>query len=96
MNVTCADCGDEFTEKEWVEHDNSEDCVKTSPVKRVLVWIMLWFAGVLMMGLILFVILGIAGELHWISEDMMLFNCRFMGNWTCGPDTPWHGFVNLF
>ena len=23
------------------------------------------------------------------------FNCHVNGNLVCGPDTPWHGFVNL-
>lgn len=65
-------------------------------LKSIGAYVTLWFAGVLMMGLVLFVVLGIAGAAELISEDMVLFNCRFMGNWTCGPDTPWHGFVNLF
>lgn len=65
-------------------------------LKSIGAYVGLWFAGALMMGLVLFVILGVLGSTGLISEDMMLFNCRFMGNWTCGPDAPWHGFVNLF
>jgi len=56
----------------------------------------LWFAGALMMVLLLFVMLGAMSELGWISEDMIYFNCYFMGNLVCGPEAPWHGFVNLF
>lgn len=30
------------------------------------------------------------------SEDDTLANCHIYGNGECGPDAPWHGFVNLF
>lgn len=42
------------------------------------------------------VALGVAADLGWIQEDDALWNCRIMGNWECGPDAPWHGFVNNF
>lgn len=56
----------------------------------------LWLAGFMMMALVVFVALGVVAEFGWISEDMILFNCHFMGNWTCGPEATWTGFVNLF
>lgn len=30
------------------------------------------------------------------SETDPWFNCHISGNALCGPDTPWHGFVNEF
>ena len=65
-------------------------------VKATAAYVGLWFAGVLMMALCLFVLLGVSGEFGWIPEDSIFFYCHFMGNWTCGPDTAWHGFINLF
>lgn len=28
------------------------------------------------------------------QEDTFLFNCHAHGDHECGPDEPWHGFVN--
>ncbi len=65
-------------------------------IKAIASWVGLWFAGVLMMGLVLFVGLGVYGELASVQEDDATFNCWTMGNMTCGPDAPLHGFVNNF
>lgn len=40
--------------------------------------------------------LGIGAELGMVQEDDALWNCKIMGNWNCGPDSPWHGFTNAF
>lgn len=30
------------------------------------------------------------------TDDELLFNCKLHGNHQCGPNTPDHGFVNLW
>lgn len=63
-------------------------------IKNLVMTAVLGLAAWVVLVLLAFVGLGIWAELGWIAEDATLFNCRFMGNWTCGPDAPWHGFVN--
>jgi hypothetical protein len=65
-------------------------------IKAIGAYATLWTAGALMMALVLFITLGVSFDLGWIEEDGLLFNCHFMGNWACGPEASWHGFVNLF
>lgn len=36
-------------------------------------------------------ILGLAD----VREDEPLWNCHVHGNQVCGPEAPWHGFVNI-
>lgn len=55
-----------------------------------------YFAGGLMLGLCVYVGLGVYGALANVQEDDATFNCYTMGDMNCGPNTPWHGFVNGF
>lgn len=65
-------------------------------VKSIGAWLGLWLAGAVMMALFLYVATGVYGDLANVQEDDATFNCWTMGNMVCGPDSPWHGFVNGF
>ena len=56
----------------------------------------LYVAGAVMAALVLYVGLGLYGALADVQEDDALFNCHVMGDMNCGPNAPWHGFVNNF
>lgn len=65
-------------------------------IKKILMTTVLAVASWLMVGLALFVGLGVYGEVADVQEDDQTFNCHMMGvNPGCGPGAPWHGFVNL-
>lgn len=65
-------------------------------IKNLVMTAVLGIAAWAVLLLLVFVGLGVISEMGFIKEGSLLFNCHFMGNWTCGPDTPAHGFVNLF
>lgn len=58
----------------------------------------------LVLGTWLIVTLAVIGSLFVYdrvmnpSEDSgdYALNCYIYGDGTCGPDAPWHGFINLF
>lgn len=56
----------------------------------------LYIAGAAVMALFIYVMTGLYGALFNVQEDDATFNCHTMGNMVCGPDAPWHGFVNNF
>lgn len=95
MSVQCVDCENWFTDEAWADHDNSTDCVKVRSTG--LVWFGLWLAGVAM-GLVL--LSGVTVAWNMISdpsEDSTnpLLNCYVYGDGDCGPNAPWHGYVNI-
>lgn len=53
-------------------------------------------AFVAVVGLFLYVMLGLYGAVFNVQETDETFNCHVMRNMECGPTAPWHGFVNLF
>jgi hypothetical protein len=65
-------------------------------IKNLVMTALLGLAAWAVLALLVVVGLGVMSEIGLITEDMGLFNCLFMGNLTCGPDAPWHGFINLF
>ena len=78
---------------------NCESVVPVSPPKRskvreglviALLAVMSWFA--------LFGALVTYDRVMNPSEDSgdILLNCYVYGDGDCGPDGPWHGFINLF
>lgn len=63
---------------------------------KIIVWAGTWLAGVVMMALVIGVALGVASAAGLVQEDSVVFNCHIMGNFECGQDAAWHGFVNIF
>lgn len=53
-------------------------------------------AFVAVVGLFLYVMLGLYGAVFNVQETDETFNCHVMGDMECGPSAPWHGFTNLF
>lgn len=98
MSVTCVDCGNEFTDEAWLEHDNGLDCYRESRVKRVATVVSLALLGWLIGALALVGGLTVYDRVANPSEDSgdLLMNCYIYGDGDCGPDGPWHGFINLF
>lgn len=90
-SIVCVDCKGSFTEEAWVEHDSSVDCVKPQMSLRTL--FILVSLSALMWGLIGG---GLTALVAQQPEEGLFFNCYISGNGECGPDAPWHGFVNLF
>lgn len=39
---------------------------------------------------------AVVGEIITAQEDDAFANCHVYGNGECGPNAPWHGFVNGF
>jgi hypothetical protein len=56
----------------------------------------LYLALFAVLSLAAYVGLGLYGALANVQEDDASFNCHVMGDMDCGPNTPWHGFVNGF
>lgn len=48
-----------------------------------------------MAALFSYVFLGLYGALANVQEDDRAWNCHVMGDMNCGPEAPWHGFVNF-
>lgn len=90
-SIVCVDCKESFTEKAWADHDNSVDCVKPQMTLRTL--FVLVSLSALIWGLIGG---GLTALVAQQPEEGLFFNCYISGNGVCGPDAPWHGFVNLF
>jgi uncharacterized membrane protein len=62
-----------------------------------LVWVSMWLTGVAMaVGVLagLTVAYEVIADPQEDSNNIML-NCHVYGNGKCGPDAPWHGFINL-
>lgn len=65
-------------------------------MSKIVGWVVLRAALVAVLGICLYVGLGVYGGLANVQEDDATFNCYVMGDMNCGPNTPWHGFVNGF
>lgn len=98
MSTTCVDCGNEFTDEAWLEHDNGLDCYRESRVKRIVTVVSLALLGWLIGALALIGGLTVYDRVANPSEDSgdRLMNCYIYGDGNCGPAAPWHGFTNLF
>lgn len=62
-----------------------------------LVWACVWLSGVAMaVGILagLTVAYDVTVNPQEDSSDVML-NCYVYGDGECGPNAPWHGFINL-
>jgi hypothetical protein len=97
MSVTCVDCNNEFTDEAWLEHDNSLDCYRESKAKRVVTVASLAQLGWLIGALALVGGLTVYDRVINPSEDSgnLLLNCYAYGDGDCGPNAPWHGFINI-
>lgn len=62
-------------------------------IKKFAMITVLALAAWAMLLLVVFVGLGIYGELAEVREGDATFNCYVMGNLTCGDTAPWHGFT---
>lgn len=66
-------------------------------VKAVSAWVGLWLVGAVG-GLILLVGVTIAydkiADPQEDTKDIML-NCYVYGDGDCGPNAPWHGYINI-
>lgn len=67
-------------------------------IKAVASYIGLWLIGALVMAFALVGAVVVYDRVVDPTEDSgnYLLNCHVYGDGECGPNGPWHGFINLF
>jgi hypothetical protein len=94
VTMTC--CGTHYdTVAETMYHVCGDSTAGNMPAW--LVWVSMWLTGVAMaVGVLagLTVAYEVIADPQEDSNNIML-NCHVYGNGKCGPDAPWHGFINL-
>lgn len=94
VTMTC--CGSQYDNvAETLNHVCGDSTTGNLPVW--LVWVSMWLTGVAMaVG----VLVGVTVAYDVIVDPQedggnVMLNCYVYGDGKCGPNAPWHGFINL-